>query len=161
MCTLLQWITIGFPLLIILLNVSLILVLGLSLVEDQNHGYYDTHFRIAAILLNSISVLVKFIEKIIDMIKSCTKICRCNCCEDVSTLCQGCLYGIIFILVYIGNLVMLVFNAILLSRIYSVTFTVSCALIAILCVVQTLWICCFYIWEYEEDDTSESDRLIA
>ena len=164
MYTKFQWLTFWYVILVCFLNVALIVVLYLIRPEDLNWKNYDPDtFRIAGLILNSISLVMKFIHQIIDCIKSWTKICRgkCNHCEDVTTICEGCLHGIIFILAYIGSIVLLVYNAILRTEVESPKLTVSCVLFAILCLMHTVWVVLFYIWDFEEGDESESDPLLS
>ena len=148
-----------------ILNASLVSIFGVFFNQQPEWKNYNPDaFTIAGLVLNIISSVIKFIETIIDLVKYCNK--NCGSTDKDSKECLCCLQGTLFLVVYIGNIVMLVFNSIFLSDLsesQDKTFLiVSCVLFAILCLMQSILllyricVCCCD----EGDHKSEKDPLL-
>ena len=149
-----RWLSVGYMVVVAVLNASLIVVLSFGLKQNPKlKNYHSNDFHIAGIILNSLSLGIHSLKIILQLIKLWKKMEKSN-----HKLCVGktvaCMEIILFLLVYIGNIVMLVFCVVFLVNIKegqdNTLLIISCTLFAILCLIQSVLLLIMLVYPLEK-----------
>ena len=165
-----KWLSVGYQLLVAVLNVSLVSVMGLDLKQTPHSQLSQNIFNIAGIVMNFISLVINSLKIIIGLFKL-----RKHMAKSDDKSCVGktvaCMEIIIFFVVYIGNIVMLAFNSVILtdSNIQDKTLLIiSCVLFVIMFLIQSVLLLIIFVYclkkccaKKNADTVKETDPLMS
>lgn len=164
-----KWLFFGYRLVVAVLNATIILALGLSLNHDYRFGdsINPNVFQVAGIILQLMSLAIKALDVVIKSLKFCSQVAKPggaekSCVEKILL----CVEIIMFLVVYIGNIVMLIINAMLLGDLVDqdvTLFVISLVSFVMLCLIQSIFLLTMFVYCLKKKccEEEEKDPLLS